>query len=180
MSRPVPIGFLTFREAVGKIEEVMFAGAPDRSAVVKACEEFGGDVGDGEASRTAAAELWKAVDKGPVRPLAFGGQRRRAIKLADLTREIPAMRRSDDFTSLHIVAPTKRTLWRDHQMARRRSDSRHHSRVPRELILRSSALGCGEHVAGRCAHQLKKERSVDQPLKPLVRRCIIEIVDAKK
>ena len=47
MSRLVPIGFLTFREAAAKIEVAMFAGTRDRVAGVKPHERHGGDVGDG-------------------------------------------------------------------------------------------------------------------------------------
>ena len=63
MTQVVSIGYQTFREAVGQIENAIFAGQPDRPAVLKARDEEG-DVGDDEASQKAVAELWTAVDEG--------------------------------------------------------------------------------------------------------------------
>jgi len=101
MTRLVPVGFLTFREAAVKIEDAMFAGVPDRAVVVKARQQSGSDVGDREANREAIGELWKAVDAGSVRAVAIGGIPRHVIELnPDLTRAIPTLRRTGDFTSL--------------------------------------------------------------------------------
>jgi hypothetical protein len=106
MTRLVPIGFLTFREAVARIEETMFAGIPDSKGVMEAREREQGDVGDRDANRKAGAELWKAVDGGRVRPLAIGGARRRIIKLDPaLTSQIPHLRLTGDFSYLRQNNP---------------------------------------------------------------------------
>ena len=62
MTRLVPIGFLTFREAVSKIEDAMFAGIPNREEVKKH-RDRGYCVGDGAADRKAADELWRQLTK---------------------------------------------------------------------------------------------------------------------
>jgi hypothetical protein len=100
MTRLVPIGFLTFREAVSKIEDAMFAGAPDAEAVLKARQVYGGDVGDLDASRKAADALWKAVDEGGVRAVGIGKQPFRVMNLPPTILEIPALRRTGDFSYL--------------------------------------------------------------------------------
>src|SRR3981189_996388 len=106
MSGVVPIGYLTFREAAAKIEVAMFAGTPDRAAVVKARERYGGDVGDGAASQKAVNELWAAVDAERVRPVAVGGVPRRVVKLNPaLTSAIPYLRRTGGFTFLRPRNP---------------------------------------------------------------------------
>jgi hypothetical protein len=72
MTRLVPVGYLTFREAVIGIEHAMFAGIPDRVVVAK-LRQAGDDVADGEANRRAVSELWKGVDARKLKPVAIGG-----------------------------------------------------------------------------------------------------------
>jgi hypothetical protein len=101
MSRLVPNGFLTFRQAAAKIEDALFAGTPDQAAVVKARSQMGADIGDRDANRAAIDELWKSVDAAAVRPVVIGGAPRRVVKLDPaLTRAIPFLRRTGDFTLL--------------------------------------------------------------------------------
>jgi hypothetical protein len=100
VSRIVPVGYLTFREAAVKIEDALFAGVPNRAIVVK-FREAEGDVADGKANREAISKLWEAVDKGKLRPVAVGGRPRRIVRLSpDMTKGILALRRGGDFTFL--------------------------------------------------------------------------------
>ena len=100
MSRVVPVGYLTLRETVGQVESAMFAGVPDRPAVVKLREQEG-EADDGEASQLAATELWKAVDQDAVGLVAIGGDPRVVVRLpAAMTREIPLLRRVAGFAFL--------------------------------------------------------------------------------
>jgi hypothetical protein len=106
MTRILPVGLLTFHEAVEMIEDAMFAGMPDQAAVVEARGRYGADVGDVNACRKAAVELWKGVDSKTVRPLAVGGLRRRVLRLKpDQTLAITALRRTGDFTMLRPRNP---------------------------------------------------------------------------
>jgi hypothetical protein len=99
MARLVPPRFLTFREAVSKVEEAMFAGVPDREEV-KRYRERGYPVGDGASSRKAADELWDAVDQSRLTAMGIGRQPFRVNKLPNSIVQIPAVRRTGDFSYL--------------------------------------------------------------------------------
>jgi hypothetical protein len=100
MTRLVPVGYLTFREAVIGIEHAMFAGIPDRVVVAK-LRQAGDDVADGEANRRAVSELWKGVDARKLKPVAIGGHPRQKVKLtAEQIKGIPALRTCGDFSFL--------------------------------------------------------------------------------
>jgi hypothetical protein len=100
MSRLVPVGYLTFREAVIGIEHAMFAGIPDRVVVAK-LRQAGDDVADGEANRRAVSELWKGVDARKLKPVAIGGHPRQKVKLtAEQIKGIPELRTCGDFSFL--------------------------------------------------------------------------------
>ena len=89
MRRMVPVGYLTFREAVGTIEDAMFAGVSDRPSVAK-YRQSGDDVANGKANRKATLELWNGVDKGRLKATVIGGRPRRKIKItAEQTMGIP-------------------------------------------------------------------------------------------
>jgi hypothetical protein len=53
VSRIVPVGYLTFREAASEIEDARFSGIPDRPLVVLRFRAAGGDVADGQANQEA-------------------------------------------------------------------------------------------------------------------------------
>jgi hypothetical protein len=172
----IPIGYQTFREAVGCIEAAMFAGKPDRPAVAKARAQEG-DVGDLEASRKAAAELWKAVDQGAVRPMAIGGYPRKVVRMsAAMTLEIPVLRRVGGFTFL-------------------RPRHRHHAEIAGWFGVRQLpgvALAFREREVERLCARLrrgvrrtlgsaKKKSKVGRPTRqPAIRSCISELVGAEK
>jgi hypothetical protein len=110
MTRLVPVGYLTFREAVIRIEDAMFAGVLDRVVITKH-RQSGDDVADGEANQHAVSELWKGVDARKLQPVAFGGYPRRKVKLtAEQTKGIPALRRCGDFSFLRPRNPLYRQL----------------------------------------------------------------------
>jgi len=99
MTRLVPPGFLTFREAVSKLEDAMFAGIPDREEVKK-YREGGYSVADGASSRKAADELWNAVDQGRLGAVGIARQPFRINKLPASILQVPALRQTGDFTYL--------------------------------------------------------------------------------
>jgi hypothetical protein len=109
MTRLVPVGYLTFREAVIRIEHAMFAGIPDRVEVAK-LRQSGDDVADGEANQRAVSELWKGVDARKLQPVAIGGHPRQKVKLtAEQTKGIPALRTCGDFSFLR----SRNSLYRE-------------------------------------------------------------------
>lgn len=102
MSRIVPDGFLTIRQAIDELAVAMYLGIPDRPAV-KGAKEKGYDAGDGEARDAANEKLWDAVDKDKVEAFLVGPKGQIPFKIsADMTCEIPLLRspRGGDFTFL--------------------------------------------------------------------------------
>jgi hypothetical protein len=176
MTQVVPIGYQTFREAIGQIEDAIFAGQPDRPAVLEAREEEG-DVGDGEAGQKAAAELWEAVDKGRVRPMAIGASPRKVVRLpVAMTRAIPGLRQVGSLTFLRPRNP-------------------HHSEVigwfkVRQIPTVTLAFREGDvkklcsnlrRRARRMAGAPIKSRNLGRPaLQPVVRTRINELIDSGK
>src|SRR6266568_8030586 len=89
VSRLLPIGYVTIRDAAEMIAQSMFAGVPDRAIVAK-LRQTEGDVADGQALDDAISELWNAVDSGKVQSFIIGS-RPDPLKLsAALTRGIPS------------------------------------------------------------------------------------------
>ena len=176
MSSVVPIGYQTFREAVAQIENAIFAGQPDRPAVLKARDEEG-DVGDDEASQKAVAELWRAVDEGRLRPMAIGGQPRKVVRLpVAMTRAIPAFRQVGSFTFLRPRNPHygEVTDW---------FNVRQMPTVTLAFRQRDTGKLCINlrRRARRTAGAPIKSRNVGRPaLQPLVRSWIINLVDTRK
>jgi len=106
VSRLLPIGYVTIRDAAEMIAQSMFAGVPDRAIVAK-LRQTEGDVADGQALDDAISELWHAVDSGKVRSFIIGS-RPDPLKLsAALTRGIPVLRspRGRGFTHLRPTNP---------------------------------------------------------------------------
>jgi len=175
MSGVVPIGYLTFREAAAKIEVAMFAGTPDRAAVVKARERYGGDVGDGAASQKAVNELWAAVDAERVRPVAVGGVPRRLVELNPaLTSAIPHLRRTGGFTFLRPrnAHYQEITGWFGiHQIANI------------TLAFRDNDVGklCSRlRQARRPKERLSGEKRGRPSIQASIRACIVELIDQGK
>ena len=107
MTTVLPIGYVTLLEAADMLERAMQAGVPDSSMVTKLRQE-GLEVNDGPARDRAIAELWNAVDKGTLRPMAIGGSPRRIVRLdARFTRGVPFLRspRGRGFTHLRPSNP---------------------------------------------------------------------------
>jgi hypothetical protein len=98
VSRIVPIGYLTFREAAAKIEDALFSGVPDRAVVTRVRAEEG-DVADRQANQEAISKLWEAVDKGKLQAVAIAGGPPQRLS-PDMTKGILALRRHGDFTFL--------------------------------------------------------------------------------
>jgi hypothetical protein len=174
MSEVVSIGYQTFREAVGQIENAIFAGQPDRPDVLKAREQEG-DVGDGGASQEALAELWRAVDEGRVRPMAIGGDPRKLVRLpVAMTRAIPGLRHVGGFTFLRPRNPHygEVAAWfKVHQMPTiiLAFPDRDMEKIYANLRRR----------ARRTAGAPIKRRNVGRPtIQPMVCSCINDLVDA--
>jgi hypothetical protein len=176
MTRLVPIRFLTFREAVAKIDDAMFAGTPDTQAVLKARQVFGGDVGDLDASRKAAAALWQAVDEGGVRAVGIGKQPFRVMNLPPTILQIPALRRNGDFTYLRARNVAFEEVVRSfgpRPLANITLAFREADVVKLCAKLRSSRR--------RAARRSDSTKNVGRPaLGPLLRPAIISLIDGKK
>jgi hypothetical protein len=102
MTTVLPIGYVTILEAAEMLQAAMHAGILDLPTVTKLRGQ-GLEVNDGPATDRAITELWKAVDKGTIRPMAIGGRPRRIVRLdAQFTRSVPALRspRGRGFTLL--------------------------------------------------------------------------------
>jgi hypothetical protein len=107
MSRLIPDGFLTIRQAAETLTVAMYSGEPDRS-IVKQLRDSGQDVADGAAIDEAISELWKAVDKEKIQPFVVGPTGGVPLKLsADMSKGIPALRspRGQDFNLLRPRNP---------------------------------------------------------------------------
>lgn len=92
MTRLVPDGFLTIREAAEKLTVGLYSGEPDRS-IVEQHKKSSFDVADGAAVDEAIAELWKAVDRGDLQAVLVGPGTPKALKLSGrLSQGIPLMR----------------------------------------------------------------------------------------
>jgi len=92
MSRLIPRGYLTIREAADEIASAMYAGEPDRPAV-KELREAGIDVADGAAIEGAISKLWAAVDRKKIQAFVVGPTRAEPLKLtSEMSKAIPALR----------------------------------------------------------------------------------------
>jgi hypothetical protein len=176
MNGRFPNRYLSLREALSQLKNAIFAGRPDRPAIAKVREQEG-DVGDGEATEEAAAELWRAVDRGSVRAMAIDGSRRKVVQLsADTTREIRLLRQAGGFEFLRPWHP-------------------HHDKLIRGLRVRQLAGAtlvfrepevtelCGKlrRRVRRKIASCRKGGTVGRPaVKPAVQSCIRELIDAGK
>ncbi|MEJ2374397.1 MAG: hypothetical protein P8Y71_02925 [Pseudolabrys sp.] len=92
MTRLVPDGFLTIREAAEKLAVGLYSGEPDRS-IVEQHKKSGFDIADGAAVDEAIAELWKAVDKGDLQAFLVGPGNPIPLKLPNrMSQGIPLLR----------------------------------------------------------------------------------------
>ena len=81
MTRLIPKGFLTLRQAADKIAVAMYSGVPDRP-VVKQNKESGFAVDDGAAIDDAISNIWAAVDNGKLQAFVIGPKRPTPLKLS--------------------------------------------------------------------------------------------------
>jgi hypothetical protein len=112
MNAVLPIGYVTLLEAAEMLLPAMYAGVPDLSIVTSLRQE-GIDVKDGSAMDRAIVELWNAVDKDTLRPMAIGGRPRRVVRLdPKLTKAVPTLRspRGRGFTLLRQSNPAYHEL----------------------------------------------------------------------
>lgn len=92
MSRLLPVGFLTVRQAADEFAVAMYSGVPDRPDITKARQD-GVDVADGAALQNAIEQLWTFVDDGKLELFLIGPSNSKPIKLpADWTHHIPLLR----------------------------------------------------------------------------------------
>ncbi len=102
MSRLVPDGFLTIRQAADELTVAIYSGISDQPKV-KTLKEEGYDVADGKAIDDAISMLWTAVDRGNVHPFLVGPKHQTPFKVpAGMTEGIPLLRnaRGGDFNFL--------------------------------------------------------------------------------
>lgn len=112
MSRLVPDGFLTTRQAAERLAAAMYSGVPDRP-VVKKLKDDGFDVADGVAVEDAVAEIWAAVDGDKLQALIIGAKRRAPLKLpAEMSKGIPGLRnpRGGGFSLLRHRNPYRQQI----------------------------------------------------------------------
>jgi hypothetical protein len=92
MSRLIPDGFLTIRQAAERLAVALYSGVPDR-AIVQESRELGLDVTDGAALDDAVSEIWAAVDKSMLNLLLIGATRKLPLKCSpQMSKEIPLFR----------------------------------------------------------------------------------------
>src|SRR5882757_9451772 len=107
MSRLIPDGFLTIRQAAERLVVALYSGVPDRS-VVKKVRELGLDVADGAALDHAVSEIWAAVDRRKLNLFLVGARRDAPLKFsAEMSKGIPLLRspRGADFNFLRPANP---------------------------------------------------------------------------
>jgi hypothetical protein len=107
MSRLIPDGFLTIRQAAERLVVAMYSGVPDR-AVVQNLRESGLDVADGPPLDDAISEVWAAVDKGKIDLFLVGARGDAPLKFsAEMSKGIPLLRspRGADFSYLRPANP---------------------------------------------------------------------------
>ena len=112
VTRLIPKGFLTLRQAADKIAVAMYSGVPDRP-VVKQNKESGFAVDDGAAIDDAISNIWAAVDNGKLQAFVIGPKRPTPLKLsASMSKGIPLLRnpRGGDFNFLRPGNPNHRQL----------------------------------------------------------------------
>ena len=101
MSTLLPLGYVTFEQAITQLDTAISSGVPDEDAVKRIRKTAGLDVGDERARKAAVAELWKSVDGGHLRAMAIGGRRRKVVRLDQgATRDTPLLRRVGGFAYL--------------------------------------------------------------------------------
>jgi len=107
VTRIIPIGYLTIRQAADVVAASLFSGIEERALVAK-LRQAGKDVADGAAITDAIAEIWKAADVGTLRVVAIGGKPRKILKVdpEDL-KEIPFLR-SRGGGDLNLLRPRHR------------------------------------------------------------------------
>jgi hypothetical protein len=94
MSRLIPDGFLTIRQAAELLAVAMYSGVPDRPIIKQLREKSGFDVADGQAIEDAKSEIWVAVDR-TLQTFAVGAKHQTPLKLsAAMSKEIPGFRSS--------------------------------------------------------------------------------------
>jgi hypothetical protein len=92
MSRLIPEGFLTIRQAAERLAVAMYSGVPD-GHIVEKLRKSGLDVADGAAIEHAIDELWSAVDERKIRTFVLGATRRSPLKLSpEMSKGIPILR----------------------------------------------------------------------------------------
>src|SRR5258708_10973212 len=114
MSRLIPDGFLTVRQAAERLAVGMYSGVPDR-AVVQEARELGLDVADGAALDDAVSEIWAAVDKSVLNLFLTGARRRAPVKCSSqMSQGIPLFRspRGGDLSFLLPTNPYPRQFIR--------------------------------------------------------------------
>jgi hypothetical protein len=95
MSRLIPDGFLTIRQAAEQLAVAMYSGVPDRPIVKQLREKSGFDVADGQAIEDANSKIWAAVDRRTLQTFAVGAKHQTPLKLsAAMSKEIPGLRSS--------------------------------------------------------------------------------------
>ena len=112
MTGALPLGYVTILEAADLLLTVMYAGQPELASVIN-LREKGIDARDGKATNCAIREIWKAVDRGTLTPLAIGGHPGQVVRLDPaLTAGVPVLRspRGGGFTYLRPMHRAYRVL----------------------------------------------------------------------
>jgi len=92
MSRLIPDGFLTVRQAAERLALAMYSGVPER-AVVQKVRGLGVDVADGAALDDAVSEIWVAVDRSKLNLFLIGARRKAPLKCSSvMSKGIPLFR----------------------------------------------------------------------------------------
>jgi hypothetical protein len=105
MSRLIPEGFLTIRQAAEELAVAIYSGEPER-AEVKRLRETEGDVADGVAIAAAISQLWSAADRGKIQAFVVGPTGGVPLKLTTaMSKGIPHLR-SPRGGTLHLLRPS--------------------------------------------------------------------------
>jgi hypothetical protein len=156
MSRLIPDGFLTIRQAAELLAVAMYSGVPDRPIIKQLREKSGFDVADGQAIEDAKSEIWVAVDR-TLQTFAVGAKHQTPLKLsAAMSKEIPGFRSSTG-GNFGLLRHSNRN---HHQFAE--WFGRDLTKVSRTLLRtrRRKAMSAGTTKVGRPSHKIEVKRII--------------------
>ena len=108
MTKLLPAGLVSLKQAIRSLEEALFSGLPDEPRVIERRKQLNMKVTAREDPRKAGVRLWEAIDRGELCLVAIGGRPRKAVSIdPDITNAIPQLR-NPEVARLSYLRPSNR------------------------------------------------------------------------